>query len=44
MAVKMTERRAPKPRRKPQAWTVDDARRFLESTWHAVEALYAAFV
>ena len=31
-------------RRKRQTWTVDDARWFLESTWHAGEALYAAFV
>jgi integrase len=42
--VKTTKGRAPKPRRKRQAWTVDDARWFLESTWHAGEALYAAFV
>ena len=27
-----------------EAWTVDDARWFLESAWHAGEALYAAFV
>ena len=31
-------------RRKRHAWTVDDARWFLESAWHAGEALYAAFV
>jgi integrase len=43
-AVKMTKRREPRQHRKPQAWTVDDARWFLESTWHAGEALYAAFV
>ena len=43
-AVKMTKRREPKQRRKRQAWTVDDARWFLESAWHAREALYAAFV
>ena len=43
-AVKMTKRREPKQRRKQKAWTVDDARWFLESTWHAREALYAAFV
>jgi integrase len=42
--VKMTTRRAPKARRKSQAWSVDDARWFLESSWHAGEALYAAFV
>jgi integrase len=42
--VKMTTRRAPRTRRKPQAWTVDDARWFLESSWHAGETLYAAFV
>lgn len=40
----MTERRAPRQRLMRQAWTVDDARWFLESTWHAGEALYAAFV
>jgi integrase len=40
----MVKRRTPKPRRRRQAWTVDDARWFLESTWHAGEALYAAFV
>jgi hypothetical protein len=34
--VKMTTRRAPKARRKSQAWSVDDARWFLvESSWHA---------
>jgi integrase len=43
-AVKMTKRRESRQRHKPQAWTVDDARWFLESTWHAREALYAAFV
>jgi hypothetical protein len=43
-AVKMTKRREPQHRRKRQSWTVDDARWFLESTWHAGEALYAAFV
>lgn len=42
--VKMTTRRVPRTRRKPQAWTVDDARWFLESAWHAGEALYPAFV
>src|SRR5690242_8622258 len=31
-------------RRKRHAWTVDDARWFFESAWHAGEALYAAFV
>ena len=36
-AVKMTKRREPQHRRKRQSW-------FLESTWHAGEALYAAFV
>jgi integrase len=40
----MTKRREPKQRRKRQAWTVDDTRWFLESTWHARETLYAAFV
>jgi integrase len=40
----MTKRRETKQRRKRQTWTVDDARWFLESTWHAGEALYAAFV
>jgi len=40
----MAKRRETKQRRKRQAWTVDDARWFLESTWHAGEALYAAFV
>jgi integrase len=40
----MTKRLAPRQRRKRQAWTVDDARWFLESTWRAREALYAAFV
>jgi integrase len=43
-AVKGTRRRTAKPRRKRQAWTVDDARWFLESAWHKAEALYAAFV
>ncbi len=42
--VKMAKRREPRQRRKRQAWTVDDARWFLESAWHAGEALYAAFV
>jgi integrase len=42
--VKMTNRRVPKQRRKRQAWSVDDARWFLESARHAGEALYAAFV
>jgi len=42
-AIKLTNRPAVK-RRKRNAWTVDDARWFLESTWHAGEALYAAFV
>jgi len=40
----MAKRREPRQRRKRQAWTVDDARWFLESAWHAREALYAAFV
>jgi integrase len=40
----MTKRREPRQHRRRQAWTVDDARWFLESTWHAREALYAAFV
>jgi hypothetical protein len=39
----MTKRRETKQRRKRQAWTVDDARWFLESTWHAGEALYEAY-
>jgi integrase len=43
-AAKMTKRREPRQRRRRQAWTVDDARWFLESAWHAGEALYAAFV
>jgi integrase len=43
-AVKMAKRREPRQRRRRQAWTVDDARWFLESAWHAGEALYAAFV
>lgn len=42
--VKMTKRREPRQRRKSQAWAVDEARWFLESAWHAREALYAAFV
>jgi integrase len=42
-AVKMTKRREPRQRRKRQTWTVDDARWFLESAWHAREALYSAF-
>ena len=42
--VKMTTRRVPNARRKPLAWTGDDARWFLESAWHSGEALYAAFV
>ncbi len=44
IAIKMTKRRQPNLRRKRQAWTVDDARWFLESTWHAGETLHAAFV
>ena len=40
----MAKRREPGQRRKRQAWTVDDARWFLESTRYAREALYAAFV
>ncbi|MFY9774307.1 MAG: site-specific integrase [Trebonia sp.] len=43
-SVKTTRRRTAKPRRKRQAWTVDDARWFLESAWHKAETLYAAFV
>jgi len=43
-AIKITKRREPNQRRARQAWTVDDARWFLESVWHAGEALYAAFV
>jgi integrase len=43
-AIKTSRRRQPKPRRQRQAWSVDDARWFLESAWHAGEALYAAFV
>jgi integrase len=43
-AVKMTKRREPRQRRKRQAWTVDDARWFLESAWHARQTLSAAFV
>ena len=42
-AVKLSTRREGR-RRKRHAWTVDDARWFLESAWHAGEALYAAFV
>jgi integrase len=39
------ERRRRESRRgKRRSWTVDDARWFLESTWHAGEALYGAFV
>jgi integrase len=38
------QRRGPRLRRKRQSWSVDDARWFLESVWHAGEALYAAFV
>jgi integrase len=41
-AIKLSNRRA--NRRKRRSWTVDDARWFLESTWHAGDALYAAFV
>jgi len=44
MAIKTTKRREPRQRRKRQSWTVDDARWFLESAWHAGETLYAAFV
>lgn len=43
-ALKVTTRRAPGSRRTAQAWSVDDARWFLESAWHAGEPLYAAFV
>lgn len=43
-AVKMAKRREPRQRRKRQAWTVGDARWFLESAWHARETLYPAFV
>jgi len=42
-AIKLSNRRESRRRRR-QAWTVDDARWFLESAWHAGEALYAAFV
>jgi integrase len=42
-AIKLSNRREPK-HRKRHAWTVDDARWFLESAWHAGETLYAAFV
>jgi integrase len=42
-AVKLSNRRESR-RRKRSAWTVDDARWFLESAWHAGETLYAAFV
>jgi hypothetical protein len=42
-AIKLTNRRTVK-RRKRNAWTVDNARWFLESAWHAGEARYAAFV
>jgi integrase len=42
-AVKLSNRREGR-RRKRGAWTVDDARWFLESAWHAGEALYPAFV
>jgi integrase len=41
--VKLTTRRESR-RGKRRSWTVDDARWFLESTWHAGEALYGAFV
>lgn len=41
--IKLTNRRTLK-RRKRHAWTVDDARWFPGSTWHAGEALYAALV
>jgi len=40
----MTKGRESPQHRRCQAWTVDDARWFLESAWHAREALYAAFV
>jgi integrase len=40
----MAKRRTPKQCRTRQAWTAEDARWFLESAWHAGEALYAAFV
>jgi integrase len=42
-AIKLSNRREPN-RRKRRAWTVDDARWFLESAWHAGETLYTAFV
>jgi integrase len=42
-AVRLSNRREPRRRKRP-AWTVDDARWFLESAWHAGETLYAAFV
>lgn len=41
--VKLTTRRESR-RGKRRSWTVDDARWFLESAWHAGEALYGAFV
>jgi integrase len=44
MAVKIAKRREPRQRRKHQAWTVDDARWFLESTRYGREALYAPFI
>jgi integrase len=40
----MAKRRAPRQRRTRQAWTVEDARWFPESAWHAGEVLYPAFV
>jgi integrase len=40
----LCKRGTPRTHRKRQSWTVDDARWFLESTWHAGETLYAAFV
>jgi integrase len=46
-AIRQQKRRTSKPRgkrRQRQSWTVDNARWFLESAWHAGETLYAAFV
>ena len=40
--IRLSSRR--EPRRKRQAWTVDEARRFLESARRDGDAFYAAYV
>ena len=44
IGTSVRKRRESRQRHRRRAWTVDDARWFLESAWHKGEALYAAFV